>query len=83
MDVNAIMQLVGALGAPVVLAGALLWKSWKDGEAHEREIQNLTKASTENLTAITAEIHNNNVEVIQKLGDVAVALTQLADKLDK
>lgn len=81
MDANIITQLVGSLGAPIVFAGALLWKSWKDSEKHEAEIKMLNDQHSADLKEITTEIHQNNVEVIEKLSDVAVALTKLADRM--
>lgn len=81
MDANMIMQLVGTLGAPVVMCGALLWKSWKDTEKHEAEMKMLNEQHAEDMKTMTDELHTNNVEVINKLSDVAVSLTRLADQM--
>ena len=82
MDVNVIMQLVGTLGAPLVMCGALFWKSCKDSEKHEDEMKMLNEQHSNDIKDITAELHTNNVEVINKLSEVAVALTKLADRLE-
>lgn len=82
MDINAIMQLVGALGAPIVMAFVLLKMMSDNSQKHEDEMKMLNEQHSKDLKEITAEVHTNNVEVINKLSDVAVALTRLADRLE-
>lgn len=83
MDINSIMQLVGALGAPIVMAFVLLKMMQENSNKHEAEVKMLNEQHSKDIKEMTAEIHNNNVEVIQKLGDVAVALTKLCDNIEK
>lgn len=82
MDINTIMQLVGSLGAPIVMAFVLLKMMKENADKHDSEVRLLVEQHSKDMKDMTDEIHKNNVEVIQKLGDVAVALTQLCDTIE-
>lgn len=70
MDPNAIVQLVGSLGFPIVCCGALFWyinKTMKDFSTEmEDSIKSLTKSISENTDATTRLV--TTVEVLTKLG---------------
>lgn len=53
MDVNAIMQLVGSLGFPIVMCGALFWKMNKNEEANRASNEKMVEAVNNNTIAIT------------------------------
>lgn len=53
MDTNAISQLIGSLGFPIVMCGLLFWKMDKDDKAHKEETEKLTKAIENNTIALT------------------------------
>lgn len=53
MDVNAIIQLVGSLGFPIVMCGALFWRMVKSDEQHKAEMDKLNEALNNNTIAIT------------------------------
>lgn len=53
MDVNAIIQLVGSLGFPVVMCGALFWRMVKSDEQHKAEMDKLSEALNNNTIALT------------------------------
>ena len=57
MDANAIIQIVGSLGFPVVMCGALFWRQVKSDEQHREEMNKLSEAL------------NNNTQAIIKLSD--------------
>ena len=57
MDANAIIQIVGSLGFPVVMCGALFWRQVKSDEQHKEEMNKLSEAL------------NNNTQAIIKLSD--------------
>lgn len=57
MDANAIIQIVGSLGFPVVMCGALFWRQVKSDEQHKEEMDKLSEAL------------NNNTQAIIKLSD--------------
>lgn len=82
MDINTIMQLVSALGVPAVMAFLLLKLLGETQSKHEEEVKRLTETHSQDIKDMTVEMHNNNVEVISKLSDVAVALTKLADSIE-
>ncbi len=57
MDANAIIQIVGSLGFPIVMCGALFWRQVKSDEQHKEEMDKLSEAL------------NNNTQAIIKLSD--------------
>lgn len=57
MDANTIIQIVGSLGFPVVMCGALFWRQIKSDEQHKEEMNKLSEAL------------NNNTQAIIKLSD--------------
>lgn len=57
MDANAIIQIVGSLGFPIVMCGALFWRQIKFDEQHKEEMDKLSEAL------------NNNTQAIIKLSD--------------
>lgn len=57
MDANTIIQIVGSLGFPVVMCGALFWRQVKSDEQHKEEMDKVSEAL------------NNNTQAIIKLSD--------------
>lgn len=57
VDANAIIQIVGSLGFPIVMCGALFWRQVKSDEQHKEEMDKLSEAL------------NNNTQAIIKLSD--------------
>lgn len=57
MDADAIIQIVGSLGFPIVMCGALFWRQVKSDEQHKEEMDKLSEAL------------NNNTQAIIKLSD--------------
>lgn len=53
MDVNAIIQLVGSLGFPIVASGALFWYINKTDERHKEEMDKVSAALNNNTIALT------------------------------
>lgn len=53
MDANTIIQLVGSLGFPIVMCGALFWRQVKSDEQHKAEMDKLSEALNNNTMAIT------------------------------
>lgn len=53
MDANTIIQLVGSLGFPVVMCGALFWRMVKSDEQHKAEMDRLSEALNNNTIALT------------------------------
>lgn len=53
MDANTIIQLVGSLGFPIVMCGALFWRMVKSDEQHKEEMDKLSTALNNNTIAIT------------------------------
>ena len=53
MDVNAIIQLVGSLGFPIVASGALFWYVNKIDERHKEEMDKVSAALNNNTIALT------------------------------
>lgn len=53
MDANTIIQLVGSLGFPIVMCGALFWRMVKSDEQHREEMDKLSAALNNNTIAIT------------------------------
>lgn len=53
MDANTIIQLVGSLGFPIVMCGALFWRMVKSDEQHNAEMDKLSEALNNNTIALT------------------------------
>lgn len=53
MDANTIIQIVGSLGFPIVMCGALFWRQVKSDEHHKAEMDKLSEALNNNTLAIT------------------------------
>lgn len=53
MDANTIIQLVGSLGFPIVMCGALFWRMVKSDEQHKQEMDKLSEVLNNNTIAIT------------------------------
>lgn len=53
MDANTIIQIVGSLGFPIVMCGALFWNQVKSDEQHKAEMDKLSEALNNNTLAIT------------------------------
>lgn len=53
MDANTIIQLVGSLGFPIVMCGALFWRMVKFDEQHKAEMDKLSEALNNNTIALT------------------------------
>lgn len=58
MDANAIIQLVGSLGFPIVMCAALFWRMVKSDEQHNAEMDKLSEALNNNTIALT-KLSNN------------------------
>ena len=52
MDANAIISLVGTLGFPIVMCGALFWYMIKQNEQHSTESREMRDAINELKLAI-------------------------------
>ena len=53
MDANTIIQLVGSLGFPIVMCGALFWRMVKSDEQHKSEMDKLSEVLNNNTIALT------------------------------
>lgn len=53
MDANTIIQLVGSLGFPIVMCGALYWRMLKSDEQYKAEMDKLSEALNNNTIALT------------------------------
>ena len=53
MDANTIIQLVGSLGFPIVMCGALFCRMVKSDEQHKAEMDKLSEALNNNTIALT------------------------------
>lgn len=53
MDANTIIQIVGSLGFPIVMCGALFWRQVKSDEQHKAEMDKLSEALNNNTLVIT------------------------------
>lgn len=53
MDANTIIQLVGSLGFPIVMCGALFWRMVKSDEQRKAEMDKLSEALNNNTIALT------------------------------
>lgn len=63
MDANTIIQLVGSLGFPIVMCGALFWRMVKSDEQHKEEMDKLSEALNNNTIAITKLSDNLDKEL--------------------
>lgn len=52
MDVNAIAQLVGSLGFPIVGCGALFWRMIKSDEQYKEEMDKISTSLNNNTEAL-------------------------------
>lgn len=52
MDVNSLIQLVGSLGFPIVMCGALFWRMVKSDEQHKEEMNKMSEALNNNTSAL-------------------------------
>ena len=52
MDINALIQLVGSLGFPIVACGALFWRMVKSDEQHKEEMYKMSEALNNNTAAL-------------------------------
>lgn len=52
MDVNAITQLVGSLGFPIVGCGALFWRMIKSDAQHKEEMDKISTSLNNNTEAL-------------------------------
>lgn len=52
LDANAVTQLVGSLGFPIVACGAMFWKMNKQDQDHKEEMTKVTEAVNNNTEAI-------------------------------
>lgn len=52
MDLNTLVQLIGSLGFPIVMCGALFWKMNKSDEQHKEEMTKMSEALNNNTKAI-------------------------------
>ena len=53
MDANTIIQVVGTLGFPVVMCGALFWRQIESDKQYREEIEKISEALNNNTIAIT------------------------------
>ena len=63
MDTNAIVNLIGSVGFPIVACGALFWMLNKQIEMHREEMNSLKEAIEELKVAIiqmTTSLNNRN-----------------------
>ena len=63
VDVNAIIQLVGSLGFPIVCCGALFWRMIKSDEQHKEEMYKISASlnnNTEALLKLTERLGREN-----------------------
>lgn len=52
MDVNALIQLIGSLGFPIVACVALFWRMVKSDEQHVEEMNKMSEALNNNTSAL-------------------------------
>lgn len=52
MDVNSLIQLVGSLGFPIVMCGALFYHMVKSDEQHKEEMNKMSEALNNNTSAL-------------------------------
>lgn len=54
MSVDGVQQVIGTLGFPIVMCGALFWKMHEQDKRHSEDIKSLGEIITNNTTAITS-----------------------------
>lgn len=69
MDVNVILQAVGALGFPIVCAVAMAWYVKYMTDRNREEIDKLNEQHQHEMKEVTTAL-NNNTLALQKLSDV-------------
>lgn len=69
MDVNAILQLVGTLGFPIVCAIAMAWYVKYMTDRNREDIDKLNEQHKQEMKEVTTALNNNTI-AIQKLTDV-------------
>lgn len=52
-DINAITQLIGTVGFPIVACAALFWENYKNSERHSEESKQFSEAIANNTQAVT------------------------------
>ena len=68
MDVNAIIQLVGSLGFPIVACIGLGWYVKYQTDLNHKEVSEMRKEHQDEINKVT-EALNNNTLALQKLCD--------------
>lgn len=63
MDINALAQVVGTVGFPIVACGALFWQNWKQSERHKEETDKLSEALNNNTLVMTKLLDKLEKEV--------------------
>lgn len=53
MNANTIIQVVGTLGFPIVMCGALFWYQVESDKQHKEEMEKINEALNNNTIAIT------------------------------
>lgn len=67
MDISTLTQLIGTLGFPIVMCGALFWKMNKQDQDHREEVQRLADVIEQNTTAIKLlEAHMSSTVELKK-----------------
>lgn len=69
MDVNAILQAVGALGFPIVCAIVMAWYVKYMTDRNREDINKLNEQHQQEMKEVTTAL-NNNTLALQKLSDV-------------
>ena len=52
MDVNAVIQVIGTLGFPIVACMALFWQNMQESDKHDAEVKALREAIESNTKII-------------------------------
>ena len=52
MDLNVVAQLIGTLGFPICMCGAMFWYMTKQAETHKEEVAKMTEALNNNTIAL-------------------------------
>lgn len=71
MDANAIMQLVGTLGFPIVMCGALFWKMNKNEDSNRTSNEKMAEDNRVINDKMTEAVNNNTIAItklVTKLG---------------
>lgn len=69
MDVNVILQAVGALGFPIVCAVAMAWYVKYITDRNREDIEKLNEQHQQEMKEVTTALNNNTI-ALQKLSDV-------------